>query len=213
MRAKRFNFALARSAHARMLAGMLSAAALLPLAGCGGGGGDGSNPSSSNAAPAPAPAPAPTTPPASTGSNACTTQQAAVQMAAQAAPVEPPVDHIIVKLKTLTATRAMAAIDNGTRLDAVIQRSMTRWTAPVTGSARAYASTVAQAPVNVQVERTISNGAAVLSLGQRMASSDAAALAQAFAADSDVDYAEPDHPMQIRDTPSDPLYSQQWYLS
>lgn len=213
MRAKRFNFALARSAHARMLAGMLSAAALLPLAGCGGGGGDGSNPSSSNAAPAPAPAPAPTTPPASTGSNACTTQQAAVQMAAQAAPVEPPVDHIIVKLKTLTATRAMAAIDNGTRLDAVIPRSMTRWTAPVTGSARAYASTVAQAPVNVQVERTISNGAAVLSLGQRMASSDAAALAQAFAADSDVDYAEPDHPMQIRDTPSDPLYSQQWYLS
>ncbi|MDS0851873.1 peptidase S8, partial [Burkholderia cenocepacia] len=47
MRAKRFNFALARPAHARMLAGMLSAAALLPLAGCGGGGGDGSNPSSS----------------------------------------------------------------------------------------------------------------------------------------------------------------------
>ncbi|TEV02885.1 peptidase S8, partial [Burkholderia cepacia] len=61
MRTKRFNLALARSAHARMLAGMLSAAALLPLAGCGGGGGgDGSNPSSSNAAPAPAPAPAPT---------------------------------------------------------------------------------------------------------------------------------------------------------
>ncbi|NTZ86380.1 peptidase S8 [Burkholderia metallica] len=221
MKAKRFNFALARPAHARMLAGMLSAAALLPLAGCGGGGGDGSNPSSSNAAPAPAPAPtpaptpapAPTTPPVSSGTNACTSQQAAVQMAAQTAPAEPPVDHLIVKLKTLTATRAMAAIDNGSRLDAVIQRAMTRWTAPVAGSARAYASTVPQTPVNVQVERTISNGAAVLSLGQRMAASDAAALAQAFAADSDVDYAEPDHPMQIRDTPSDPLYNQQWYLS
>ncbi len=215
MRAKRFNFALARLAHARMLAGMLSAAALLPLAGCGGGGGDGSNPSSSNASPAPAPAPAPaptpapTTPPASSGTNACTSQQAAVQMAAQTAPVEPPVDQLIVKLKTLTAPRAMAAVDNGARLDAVIQRAMTRWTAPVTGSARAYASTVAQTPVNVQVERTISNGAAVLSLGQRMAATDAAALAQAFAADSDVDYAEPDHPMQIRDTPSDPLYNQQ----
>ncbi|MEK7918963.1 S8 family peptidase [Burkholderia contaminans] len=221
MRTKRFNIALARSAHARMLAGMLSAAALLPLAGCGGGGGgDGSNPSSSNAAPAPAPAPTPspppsnpTSPPPSSGSNACTTQQAAVQMAAQTAPTEPPIDHLIVKLKTLTATRAMSAIDNGTRLDAVIQRSMTRWTAPFTGSARAYASTVGQTPVNVQVERTISNGATVLSLGQRMAATDAAALAQAFAADSDVDYAEPDHPMQIRDTPSDPLYSQQWYLS
>ncbi|WP_175918113.1 S8 family peptidase [Burkholderia pyrrocinia] len=213
MRAKRFNFALARSAHARMLAGMLSAAALLPLAGCGGGGGDGSNPSSSNAAPAPTPAPAPTTPPTTSGSNACTSQQAAVQMAAQTTPDEPPVDHLIVKLKTLTATRAMAAIDSGTRLDAVIQRSMTRWTAPVTGSARAYASTVAQTPLNVQVERTISNGAAVLSLGQRIAATDATALAQAIATDTDVDYAEPDHPMQIRDTPSDPLYSQQWYLS
>lgn len=218
MRAKRFNFALARSAHARMLVGVLSAAALLPLSGCGGGGGgDGSNPSSSNNAPAPTPAPSPspnpTNPPASSGSNACATQQAAVQMAAQTAPAEAPVDHLIVKLKTLTAARVMATIDNGTRLDAVIQRSMTRWTAPVAGSARAYASSVAQAPLNVQVERTISNGAAVLSLGQRIAATDATALAQAFAADADVDYAEPDHPMQIRDTPSDPLYSQQWNLS
>ncbi|MBR8176751.1 S8 family peptidase [Burkholderia ambifaria] len=223
MRATRFNIALARSAHARMLAGMLSAAALLPLAGCGGGGGDGSNPSSSNAAPAPAPSPAPTptpapptTPPTTSGGNACTTQQAAAQMAAQTtAPAEPPVDHLIVKLKTLTATRAMAALDTGTRLDAVIQRSITRWSAPTTsGTARAYAAvTASQASLNVQVERTLSDGAAVLSIGQRIASGDAAALAQAFAADGDVDYAEPDHPMRIRDTPSDPSYSQQWYLS
>ncbi|AWV03785.1 peptidase S8 [Burkholderia sp. JP2-270] len=218
MKAKRFNFALARSAHARMLAGMLSAAALLPLAGCGGGGGDGSNPSPTNAAPTPAPAPtptpAPTTPPTTSGSNACTSQQAAVQMAAQTTPDEPPVDHLIVKLKTLTATRAMAAIDDGTRLDAVIQRSMTRWTAPTaTGAARAYAASTTQTQLNVQVERTISNGAAVLSLGQRVAAADATALAQTFAADADVDYAEPDHPMKVRDTPSDPSYSQQWYLS
>jgi len=223
MRATRFNIALARSAHARMLAGMLSAAALLPLAGCGGGGGDGSNPSSSNTAPAPAPSPAPTptpapptTPPTTSGGNACTTQQAAAQMAAQTtAPAEPPVDHLIVKLKTLTATRAMAALDTGTRLDAVIQRSITRWSAPTTsGTARAYAAvTASQASLNVQVERTLSDGAAVLSIGQRIASGDAAALAQAFAADGDVDYAEPDHPMRIRDTPSDPAYNQQWYLS
>ncbi|QDW53003.1 MULTISPECIES: S8 family peptidase [Burkholderia] len=221
MRATRFNIALARSAHARMLAGMFSAAALLPLAGCGGGGGDGSNPSSSNAAPAPAPSPAPTptpptTPPTTSGGNACTTQQAAAQMAAQTtAPAEPPVDHLIVKLKTLTATRAMAALDTGTRLDAVIQRSITRWSAPTTsGTARAYAAvTASQASLNVQVERTLSDGAAVLSIGQRIASGDAAALAQAFAADGDVDYAEPDHPMRIRDTPSDPAYNQQWYLS
>ncbi|AXK62744.1 S8 family peptidase [Burkholderia sp. IDO3] len=221
MRAKRFNSALVRSTHTRVLAGMLSAAVLVPLAGCGGGGGDGSNPSSSNAAPAPAPSPtpnpspSPTTPPATSGSNACATQQAAVQMAAQtAAPAEPPVDHLIVKLKTLTAARAMAAVDTGTRLDAVIQRSMTRWNAPTaSGAARAYAAaTTSQAPLDVQVERTLSNGAAVLSIGQRIAAGDAAALAQAFAADSDVDYAEPDHPMQIRDTPSDPNYGQQWNL-
>ncbi|WP_396332628.1 S8 family peptidase [Burkholderia anthina] len=219
MRAKRFNSARVRSTHTRVLAGLLSAAVLVPLASCGGGGGDGSNPSSSNAAPAPTPAPtpspSPTTPPATSGSNACATQQAAVQMAAQtAAPAEPPVDHLIVKLKTLTAARAMAAVDTGTRLDAVIQRSMTRWNAPTaSGAARAYAAaTTSQAPLDVQVERTLSNGAAVLSIGQRIAAGDAAALAQAFAADSDVDYAEPDHPMQIRDTPSDPDYSQQWNL-
>ncbi|RKU05058.1 peptidase S8 [Burkholderia sp. Nafp2/4-1b] len=218
MRAKRFDFTLARSPHARMLAGVLSAAALLPIAGCGGGGGDGSNPSSSNAAPAPAPSPSPspTTPPSTGGNNACATQQAAAQMAAQtSASAEPPVDHLIVRLKTVTAARAMAALPAGTRLDAVIQRSMTRWSAPTTsGAARAYAAANAsQAPLNVQVERTLSDGAAVLSIGQRIASGDAAALAQAFAADTDVDYAEPDHPMQIRDTPSDPAYSQQWYLS
>jgi len=218
MKAKRFNLALARSAHARMLAGMLSAAALLPIAGCGGGGGDGSNPSPTNAAPppapTPAPAPAPTTPPTNSGSNACTSQQAAAQMAAQTTPDEPPVDHLIVRLKTLTATHARAAIDDGTRLDAVIQRSMTRWTAPTaTGAARAYAAAPTQTPLNVQVERTASNGAAVLSLGQRVAAADAAVLAEAFAADADVDYAEPDHPMKVRDTPSDPSYGQQWYLS
>ncbi|MGK8207538.1 S8 family peptidase [Burkholderia cenocepacia] len=215
MSAKRFNFASARARHAHMLAGVLSAAVLLPLAGCGGGGGDGSSPSSSNASPAPTPSPAPTTPttpPASSSSNACATQQAAVQMAAQTvAPTEPPIDHLIVRLKTSTATHAMAAVDTASRFDAVIQRSMTRWSAP-TATARAYASGVAPAALNVQVERTVSNGAAVLSLGQRIAATDATALAQAFAADTDVDYAEPDHPMKVRDTPSDPDYSQQWYL-
>ncbi|HDR9174966.1 TPA: S8 family peptidase [Burkholderia vietnamiensis] len=213
MRANRFDFALARTAHARVLAGMLSAAALLPIAGCGGGGGDGSSPATAAPAPAPTPAPAPAPAPAPTNGTTCAAQQAAVQMAAQTvAPTEPPVDHLIVRLKPSTGTRAMAALDVGTRLDAVIQRSMTRWSAPTTtGAARAYAA--ATTSLNVQVERTLANGAAVLSIGQRIASDDAAALAAAFAADSDVDYAEPDHPMHVRDTPSDPSYSQQWYLS
>ncbi|RQS68719.1 peptidase S8 [Burkholderia sp. Bp8963] len=214
MSAKRFNPAVARFAHARALAGMLSAAALLPLAGCGGGG-DGNSPSPSTAAPAPSPAPspAPTPNPSSTSSNACATQQAAAQMAAQtAAANEPPVDHLIVKLKTVTAAYAMSAANGTSRIDAVIQRAMTAWGSP-NGAARAYSSTVPQTQLNVQVERTMANGAAVLTLGQRIAAADATALAQVVAADGDVDYAEPDRRMSVRDTPTDPDYSQQWYFS
>ncbi|AOK19477.1 hypothetical protein WT26_26625 [Burkholderia cepacia] len=211
MRAKRFTPAVARFTHARAFAGMLSAAALLPLAGCGGGGD--SSPAPSAAAPAPAPSPAPAPAPSTPNNTACASQQAATQMVQQAiAANAPPIDHLIVKLKTLTATRAMAATNTASRFDAVIQRAMTQWVAP-TGSARAYASTTGRSQLNVQVERTISNGAAVLSLGQSVSAADAAALAQAFAADSDVDYAEPDSRMGVRDIPTDPLYSQQWYAT
>ncbi|MGU7770612.1 S8 family peptidase [Burkholderia sp. MR1-5-21] len=211
MRAKRFNPAVARFAHARALAGMLSAAALLPLAGCGGGGGDGSSAAPSTAAPAPSPTPTPT-PSTPTSSSSCATQQAAAQMAAQTVAANaPPVDHLIVKLKTVTAAQAMSAANGTSRIDAVIQRAITQWGAPG-GAARAYSSTASQTPLNVQVERTMSNGASVLALGQHIAAADAAALAQVFAADADVDYAEPDSRMGVRDTPTDPDYSQQWNL-
>ncbi|MGU7778712.1 S8 family peptidase [Burkholderia sp. PU8-34] len=215
MRANRFNPAVARFAHARTLAGMLSAAALLPLAGCGGGGdGNSATPSAAAPAPSPSPSPSPTptpNPPSSTTS-ACPTQQAAAQLAAQTVAANaPPVDHLIVKLKTVTAAYAMSAANGTSRIDAVIQRAMTQWGAPG-GAARAYASMASQTPLNVQVERTMSNGAAVLMLGQHIAAADAAALAQVFAADADVDYAEPDSRMSVRDTPTDPDYSQQWNL-
>ncbi|AOJ66064.1 hypothetical protein WJ32_27055 [Burkholderia ubonensis] len=211
MRAKRFTPAVARFAHARALAGMLSAAALLPLAGCGGGGD--SSPAPSAAAPAPAPSPAPAPAPSSPNSAACATQQASTQMVQQAiAANAPPVDHLIVKLKASTATHAMAATNTASRFDAVIQRAMTQWVAP-TGSARAYASTTGRSQLNVQVERAMASGAAVLSLGQSVSAADAAALAQVFAADADVDYAEPDSRMGVRDIPTDPLFSQQWYAT
>ncbi|KVL86043.1 S8 family peptidase [Burkholderia stagnalis] len=214
MNAKRFNPAVARLTHARALAGLLSAAALLPIAGCGGGGGD-SSPSPSAAAPAPAPAPSPAPAPAPTtnNSNSCSAQQAAAQMAQMTvAADEPPVDHLIVRLKTSSAAHAMAAANTGSRFDAVIQRAMSQWVAP-TGSARAFASTTGRTQLNVQVERTMTSGAAVLALGQSIPAADAAALAQVFAADADVDYAEPDGRMRVRDIPTDPSYSQQWYLS
>ncbi|KWN95982.1 S8 family peptidase [Burkholderia ubonensis] len=211
MRAKRFTPAVARFTHARALAGMLSAAALLPLAGCGGGGD--SSPAPSAAAPAPAPSPAPAPAPSSPNNTACASQQAATQMVQQAiAANAPPVDHLIVKLKASTATHAMAATNTASRFDAVIQRAMTQWVAP-TGSARAYASTTGRSQLNVQVERAMASGAAVLSLGQSVSAADAAALAQIFATDADVDYAEPDSRMGVRDIPTDPLFSQQWYAT
>ncbi|KWF23166.1 S8 family peptidase [Burkholderia ubonensis] len=211
MRAKRFTPAVARFTHARAFAGMLSAAALLPLAGCGGGGD--SSPAPSAAAPAPAPSPAPAPAPSSPNNTACASQQAATQMVQQAiAANAPPVDHLIVKLKASTATHAMAATNTASRFDAVIQRAMTQWVAP-TGSARAYASTTGRSQLNVQVEHAMASGAAVLSLGQSVSAADAAALAQIFATDADVDYAEPDSRMGVRDIPTDPLFSQQWYAT
>ncbi|AOK26244.1 hypothetical protein WK67_26510 [Burkholderia ubonensis] len=211
MRAKRFTPAVARFTHARAFAGMLSAAALLPLAGCGGGGD--SSPAPSAAAPAPAPSPAPAPAPSTPNNTACASQQAATQMVQQAiAANAPPVDHLIVKLKASTATHAMAATNTASRFDAVIQRAMTQWVAP-TGSARAYASTTGRSQLNVQVERAMASGAAVLSLGQSVSAADAAALAQVFATDADVDYAEPDSRMGVRDIPTDPLFSQQWYAT
>ncbi|KVX84252.1 hypothetical protein WL09_20770 [Burkholderia ubonensis] len=211
MRAKRFTPAVARFTHARALAGMLSAAALLPLAGCGGGGGDSAAPSAAAPAPAPAPSPAPAPAPSTPNNTACASQQAATQMVQQAiAANAPPVDHLIVKLKASTATHAMAATNTASRFDAVIQRAMTQWVAP-TGSARAYASTTGRSQLNVQVEHAMASGAAVLSLGQSVSAADAAALAQVFATDADVDYAEPDSRMGVRDIPTDPLFSQQWY--
>lgn len=207
MKVRRFSPAMVRTAHARALAGLLSTAAFLPLAGCGGGDGGGS-PAPAAAAPAPAPAPS------STSSAACAAQQAAMQMAAQSvAAGEPPVDRLIVKLKAATAAHAMAASSDASRLDGVIQRAMARWSTQASsgGNARAYASMPSQ--VNVQVERTLSGGASVLAIGQQLAAADASALAQAFAADTDVEYAEPDRRMAVRDTPSDPAYSQQWYFS
>ncbi|WP_256251523.1 S8 family peptidase, partial [Burkholderia ubonensis] len=182
-----------------------------PLAGCGGGGGDSAAPSAAAPAPAPAPSPAPAPAPSTPNNTACASQQAATQMVQQAiAANAPPVDHLIVKLKASTATHAMAATNTASRFDAVIQRAMTQWVAP-TGSARAYASTTGRSQLNVQVEHAMASGAAVLSLGQSVSAADAAALAQVFAADADVDYAEPDSRMGVRDIPADPLFSQQWY--
>ncbi|WP_179402028.1 S8 family peptidase [Burkholderia guangdongensis] len=221
MKAQRFTPAVARIGHARVLACLLSAAALLPLSGCGGGGGGGGD--NNAASPAPTSPSSPTT--SSNSSTTCTAAQAAAPAtssttsptAAQSMPASaPPVDHLIVKLATVTAAHALSAGgDDATRLAAVIQRVSAQWTtqAGPSGSAHAYASAQPQPQPLAAVERTMSGGATVLKLGQPLAQADASALAQVFASDSDIEYAEPDQRMRISNVPTDPDYNQQWNLS
>ncbi|MET5011949.1 peptidase, partial [Burkholderia pseudomallei] len=103
-----------------------------------------------------------------------------------------PVDHLIVKLQRTAAAsesgaRIMAAANDAARLDSVIQRVMSKWSAK-SGAVRSYAQNIA--PTNaVQVERSMSDGAAMLALGQKMSADNAGALAQTFAADPVVAYA------------------------
>ncbi|WP_186215549.1 S8 family peptidase [Burkholderia gladioli] len=140
-------------------------------------------------------------------------------------PFDAPVDHLIVKLAPATSAssangaRVMAAaVPNSTRISNLIGRVLTQW-----NSQRSQARIMAASSGNggslpsfdnVQLERTMSDGSAVVSLGKRVAATDAATLAQSFAADSDVAYAEPDRRLFASDlapvTPSDPMYSQQW---
>ncbi|MBI0329873.1 S8 family peptidase [Burkholderia plantarii] len=160
---------------------------------------------------------------ASSASNSTTTTSSgnsnATPSPATVGTLDAPVDHLIVKLTSAASTslangaRTLAASSDTTRVGDVISRVLTQWNAQRL-QARVLASTAAAPALpsfdNVQLERTMSDGAAVVSLGKRVASADAATLAQAFAADSEVAYAEPDRRLFVSTTPTDPDYSQQW---
>ncbi|CAJ5979952.1 peptidase [Burkholderia pseudomallei] len=226
MNKKRSNPEQTRLGQVRAVAGILSMSVLVPLAGCGGGGdGGGSGTPSAAAQPTPAPAPAPApssgssqSTNSSTSTAACPVTQAASTAAGETLVTrtvshEAPVDHLIVKLQRTAAAsasgaRIMAAANDAARLDSVIQRVMSQWSAK-SGAVRSYAQNIA--PTNaVQVERTMSDGAALLALGQKMSADNAGALAQTFAADPDVAYAEPDRRVFARTVATDPDYAQQW---
>ncbi|AOJ07079.1 S8 family peptidase [Burkholderia mayonis] len=226
MNKKRSNPDQTRFGQARAVAGILSVSLLVPLAGCGGGGGGGGGSTPSAAAqptPTPAPTPAPTSgssqsATSSTSTTACPVTQtasaaASAALASSAVQQDAPVDHLIVKLQNASATtpsgaRIMAATNDAARLDAVIQRVMSQWSTKG-GAVRSYAQNIAQTSA-VQVERTMSGGAALLALGQKMNADTASTLAQTFAADPDVAYAEPDRRVFARTVATDPNYAQQW---
>ncbi|WP_179404373.1 S8 family peptidase [Burkholderia guangdongensis] len=186
--------------------------AIFLLAGCGGGGGDGGGGGGSAGTTASGP---------DSASDIGTTADQIVEgpaegnpcQTASAAPVEPPSDHMVVMLQprsTTTPGQAMAQVSDQARVQAVIQRVMSASGNASGPAAHAFAAVSAPA---VKLERMMSGGAAVVALGQRLSAADAKALANAFAADPDVKYAEPDSRMSIREVATDPGFSHQWYLT
>nr|WP_245637157.1 S8 family peptidase [Burkholderia singularis] len=206
------------------------------LSGCGGG--DGSTAPSPAAQPMPAPfipapmpasAPAPSPPsqaaPPNTAASCTATQtpsnahSTSVARASERAPAS--VDHLIVKLREAAAApvtsaaapagaHILAEARSAARIDAVIRRVAARWSGKQ-GAVSAYAQRSASG--SMQAERTISDGALLIALGQKLNADTADTLAQAFASDPDVAYAEPDHRVFAHATPTDPAFHQQWNAS
>lgn len=257
MNIERFTPAQFRPSQIRTLATVVSMTLIASvIAGCGGGGG-GDSPTPSAAAGAATSGTTASTSGSSAGSSSnssamCTTALATSQAAAAATTTssttsstttdgnpsatpslvslnafEAPVDHLIVKLASASAStssngaRTLAAASttaDPARVGNVISRVLTQWNAQRSKAsilAATSTGTTAALPSfdNVQLERTMSDGSAVVSLGKRVSSTDANTLAQAFAADSDVAYAEPDRRLFASAgtvTPNDPSYAQQW---
>lgn len=237
MQANHASPASARPDRTWIFASVISIATITLFAGCGGGGGGGGDSSASTGASASPAAATPAPAPAASSNSSCSTtpSTAASSTTASTSPVAlnitPPatqVDHLIVKLLPVAvaaaagtsastaatatvAASAMASASDSSRVDAVIQRVMSRWNAPSVRAAYAATATAPAAP-SVLLERPISGGASLLSLGQEMSAANASALAQVFASDPDVAYAEPDRRMFVHTVPTDPDYSQQWNL-
>ncbi|KVE32666.1 hypothetical protein WS68_16205 [Burkholderia sp. TSV86] len=104
----------------------------------------------------------------------------------------------------------MAEASSAARIDAVIQRVAAQWSGKQR-AASAYAQRSASG--SIQAERTTSDGAMLIALGQKLNADTTDTLARAFASDPDVAYAEPDHRVFVDATPTDPAYRQQWNAS
>jgi serine protease len=220
----------------------VGAALCAALAACGGGGGGGGAPASGSAqngsgsGSSSGGSSGGASGGSAAGSQSCAKAQAATATAAaqQAPDAGAPVDRLIVKLagasSAAAAKRAQAAgssasgsssgaasidSDTGARVQALVGRVMGSWNA-ANGQARLHAA--ASAAPTPTAERETSGGEVVLALGRKMPLADAEALAKAFAADSDVAYAEPDRRLSIAGNgvsaaPTDPDWSQQWNYS
>ncbi|KVN31958.1 hypothetical protein WJ63_06375 [Burkholderia pyrrocinia] len=212
----------------RIASAALTLALLSSLAGCGGGGGSDAKPATSADSGTTQPGggqPArPDTPP-TTSSNGGS-MPAQDECATDAAPSgatsttnvvrASAVDHLIVKLRPIApregSARAMAATSESRRLQAVIDRVTRRGvyrSESVQGRMMA-ARSIGQG--SIRVDREVTGGATLLALGASMSEADAEAIADAFAVDPEVAFAEPDRRLSVRDAAAQQDYSAQWHF-
>ncbi|WP_070106667.1 S8 family peptidase [Burkholderia plantarii] len=129
------------------------------------------------------------------------------------------VNQLIVKLKpAAVAARGAASIATAAAapdIHGVIDRVLAARRARMT--TRAFGAAAASAPGNasdpaagIGVKREMADGATVLRLQRNLPAADAAALANDFAADAAVEYAEPDARMHALLVPNDTRYGEQW---
>ncbi|ACR28799.1 S8 family peptidase [Burkholderia glumae] len=127
------------------------------------------------------------------------------------------INQLIVKLKPAAAAArgstsiTTAAADIHGVIDRVLAARRARATTRAFGAAAASAPGNAGDPAaNISVKREMADGATVLRLQRSLPAADAAALANDFAADAAVEYAEPDAHMHALLVPNDTRYGEQW---
>ncbi|KVV25130.1 hypothetical protein WK78_03185 [Burkholderia cepacia] len=202
-------------------------ALLSSLTGCGGGGGDAKPASSADSGTTQPGAEQPARPdtPPTTGSNGgstptqddCATEGAQSRVTSTSDVARAgTVDHLIVKLHPIAtragSARAMAATSEPWRLQALIDRVARRGayhSESVQGRTMA-ARTITQG--SIRVDREVAGGATLLALGASTSAADAEAIAEAFASDPEVAFAEPDRRLFVRDAAAQQDYSAQWHF-
>ncbi|WP_323123413.1 S8 family peptidase [Burkholderia alba] len=117
------------------------------------------------------------------------------------------VDQLIVGLHPRGDRRAVVPAVADSRVDGLVRRVAARWNAQ---GAATRGGAAREGQLAMRVGRTMSGGAVVVSLQQRMPIERAQALAAEFASELEVRHAEPDRRLSIHAAPGDPDYGRQW---
>nr|WP_207556708.1 S8 family peptidase [Paraburkholderia acidicola] len=121
---------------------------------------------------------------------------------------------LIVKLRAESIpvgnARSFAAVSTVGRMRSVIARVLGGVSPSPVGARMLAAASMAGARVAITDVTALSGGTSRLELASALSGDDASRIAKAFAADRDVEFAEPDQRAFAQSTPTDPLLAQQW---